>query len=231
MKKLHSISRRKRLLKSALSLGMVLALTVGLSPTVSFAESLSASDLQIAIDGDTKDWDHIRKYVVDEDGFSQAAAFVTDDYLYVLRELSEVTGYGSDHLYIDADGNHENGYCNAGIDFFFESSTLYKYTGEGGAWGWGGSVDKEYIISDDKTVAEFKIPLSALGSKVKKDDIYVHIGCVKTDWTSLVNFPAGDVSLEKVPTLSEAFIASDAPLISDFSFSTNGSLEAVTENT
>lgn len=231
MKKLHSIGRKIRLAKSALSLGMVLALTVGLSPTVSFAESLSASDLQIAIDGDTKDWDHIRKYVVDEDGFSQAAAFVTDDYLYVLRELSEVKGYGSDHLYIDADGNHKNGYCEVGIDFFFESSTLYKYTGEGGAWGWGGSVDKEYIISDDKTVAEFKIPLSALGSKVKKDDIYVHIGCVKTDWTSLVNFPAGDVSLEKVPTLSEAFIASDAPLISDFSFSTNGSLEAVTENT
>ena len=101
MKKQHSIGRVKRLAKSALSLGMVITLAVGLSPTASFAESLSAKDLQIAIDGDTKDWDHIRKFVVDEDGFSQAAAFVTDDYLYVLRELSDVTGYGSDHLYID----------------------------------------------------------------------------------------------------------------------------------
>ena len=231
MKKLHSNCRGTRLAKSALSLGMVLALTLGLSPNVSFAAGNSANDVSIVIDGETTDWDHITKYVVDEDGFSQAAAFVTDDYLYVMRELSEVDGYGSDHLYIDVDGNHKNGYCNVGIDYFFESSTLYKYTGEGGAWGWGGSVSKEYIITDDKTVAEFKIPLSELGSNVKKDDMYIHIGCVKTDWTSLVNYPAGDTSLDKVPTLSQAFTASDSPLISDFSFKTNGSLEAVTEET
>ncbi|MBR4993677.1 MAG: hypothetical protein IKY04_05450, partial [Lachnospiraceae bacterium] len=218
----------KRLVTGTLALSMAMAFTPGMT-----AKAATASDIAIALDGETTDWDYIQKFVVDEDGFSQAAAFVTDDALYVMRELSDATGWGNDHIFIDADGNHTNGCYNAGIDFMLEGTDLYYYTGSGGDFGWGGSQPKEFFRSTDGVIAEYKFPLDSLGVKapVVKDDIRVHIGCLDSNWGSLCDYPAGSTTLVKVPTLEEAFVSSNAPAISDFDITANGSLKAISTET
>lgn len=231
MTKQHLTRRLRRIVKSVASATLALAMAFGYMPEASIVRA--ANDVTITIDGETSDWDFIKKYLVDEDGFSQVAAFVSDTDLYVLRDLADAENYGTDHLFIDADGDHTNGYCNAGIDYMLEGTDLYYYTGEGGAWGWGGSQFKEFVRTTDNAIAEYRIPLESISKNAPAvgDDILIHIGCVKSDWTHMVDYPAGEITLAKVPTLEEAYYESNSPEISDFTLTTNGSLKAITADT
>ncbi len=235
MQKQHFTRGLKRFGKCAVSATLALTMALGFAPGALTVKAAGANDIQIALDGNTDDWDYISKYVVDDGGFSQAAAFVTDDALYVMRDLSTVDDYGSDHLYIDADGNHTNGYCNGGIDFMVEGAGFYNYTGDAGGWGWTNST-KSFKVekTTDNIVAEYWIPFDTLSTKdapVNPSEIRIHIGCVKGDWTALANYPSGEITLVDVPTASEAYHESNAEVISGFGFSTNGSLKAITTET
>ena len=233
MQKRNFNRKLNRFWNRALSTVLALAVILCLMPGTLHADAAGQSDIQITLDGDAADWDYVHKYVVDEDGFSQAAAFVTDDALYIMRDLATLDNYGADQFYIDSDGDHTNGYCNAGIDYMFQGTDLYYYTGEGGAWGWGGSQPKEYFKTADNTFAEYKFPFSSLekNGSVVKDDIRVKIACSKKDWTILCAYPAGEVQLIKAPSAEEAYQPSDAEPISSFTFNSNGELHAISEET
>jgi len=216
----------KTKLKSLLTVFLSVTLVFGMFSNVSIVK---AADSCITIDGETNDWDYIGKYATDEGGFAQVAAFTTDDALYILRDLSDVTGYANDQIFIDADGDTTNGYAGYGIDYMLQGTTLYYYSGIAGAWGWGGSQPYEVKFSGDKVVGEYRIPLSSIGNP--KGKVRVNIGAVKSDWTMLACYPAVSTSLAEVPTYDEIYTESTAEPIRNFALNPAEDLKAITTNT
>lgn len=221
----------KALLSGLLSVVMVAGVLSGNMTIRAQAEDLKLpdGDTIITLDGDTNDWDFIDKFLRDDGGFASVAAFTTKNNLYILRDLSSVEGYGVDQIMIDANGNHKDGLNFQGSDYMLQGTSLYTYNGLGGAWGWGATTPYEVKMSADKTVAEYKIPLSSIGNPT--GTVRVNIGAVKSDWSTLASYPASSSSFVDVPAFEKAYIESDSVVISDFIFKASDNLNAITENT
>lgn len=184
-------------------------------------------DFGITLDGDSVEWDFIQKSLVDASGFAQVAAFTKDGNLYILREMSDMSQYGQDELYIDTDGDSTNGYILNGSDYLLQGSGLYAYNGTGGGWGWDTSNNQpfESKFSEDKSVGEYKIPLSSLGNPA--DDIVIK---VKVQ-TTYGNEPVHTTTFLEVNTFDKAYQEDDSEPIKNVSFTSNGELKAITDAT
>ena len=88
----------------------------------------ASADFGITLDGDSVEWDFIKKTQVDSGGFAQVAAFTKDGNLYILREMSDMSQYGQDELYIDTDGDSKNGYLLNGSDYLLQGSGFFQGT-------------------------------------------------------------------------------------------------------
>ena len=191
--------------------------------TVNAAEK----EFSITLDGDSSEWDFIKKTQVDSGGFAQVAAFKKDGNLYILREMSDMSQYGQDELYIDTDGDSKNGYILNGSDYLLQGSGLYAYNGTGGGWGWDTSNNQPFEVkfSEDKSVGEYKIPLSSLGSPAENIVIKVKVQ------TTYGNEPVYSTSFANVMTFEEAYQEDSSAPIQDVTFTPNGDLKAITDVT
>lgn len=198
---------KKRILGIALS--MVLA-TSGFFSNVTLMSAEAATDVCITIDGDLTDWDHIEKMYTGEGKMVQMAAFQSDDSIYLMRELSDMETYSGEQIFFDADGDLSDGYMNAGIDWMLQGSYWYKYTGTNGDWGWQDLGNAKYSrsISDDKTVAEYKIPLSSFDD-YKAGAISVNVCPYSVDavgaWETFASYPASTTELAEIPAYADVY--------------------------
>ena len=187
----------------------------------------ASADFGITLDGDSVEWDFIKKNQVDSGGFAQVAAFTKDVDLYILREMSDMSQYGQDELYIDTDGDSTNGYLLNGSDYLLQGSGLYAYNGTGGGWGWDTSNNEPFTVkfSEDKSVGEYKIPLSSLGNPASNVTIKVKIQ------TTYGNEPVHTTTFADVMTFEQAYQEDDSAPIQNVAFTSNGDLKALTDAT
>lgn len=192
-----------------------------------FAVNAAKEDFCITLDGDSSEWDNIKKNQVDSGGFAQVAAFKKDGDLYILREMSDMSQYGQDELYIDTDGDSTNGYILNGSDYLLQGSGLYKYNGTGGGWGWDTTNVQpfESTFSEDKSVGEYKIPLSSLGNPA--EDIVIRVKIQ----TTYGNEPVYSTTFANVMTFDEAYQEDNSAPIADVAFTPNGELKSITDAT
>ena len=190
----------------------------------------AATDPGIVIDGDVKDWDHIKKIETNNEAMPYVAAFTTDTDLYIMREVSDPATWAVDQFYIDADGVHDNGLNLNGIDYLLEGGSLYEYAGIGGAWNWGVTHAFSVKMSDEKDVAEYKIPLSSLGNPSGKILINIH-SFTANYAASYASYPSNTSELFEVAAFDDVYVESTDEEISNFDFKTNGELKAITEAT
>ncbi len=190
----------------------------------------AATDPGITIDGDLKDWDHIKKIETENEAMPYVAAFTTDTDLYIMREVSDPATWSVDQFFIDADGDHENGLNLIGIDYLLEGGSLYKYAGVGGAWNWGNTYDFSVKMTNEKDLAEYKIPFSSIGNP--KGKIRINIHSFTANYASpYASYPANTSDLMEVPTYDEVYVETTDVEISDFDLKTVGELKAITEET
>ena len=184
-------------------------------------------DFSIKLDGDSAEWDFIKKSQVDSGGFAQVAAFTKDGNLYILREMSDMSQYGQDELYLDTDGDCANGYLLNGTDYLLQGSGLYAYNGTGGGWGWDTSNNQpfESKFSEDKSVGEYKIPLSSLGNPAQDVVIRVKVQ------TTYGNEPVYSTTFADVMSFDAAYQEDDSTPIKDVTFTPNGQLQSLTDAT
>ncbi len=188
----------------------------------------------ITVDGELSDWDFIEKLYSDGSVMVQAAAFIYEDSLYFMREYADISTYGGEQIFFDTDGDHTNGYLNAGIDWMLQGANLYAYSGKAGAWGWSstgtyqdGLYTREFQ-NNDATV-EYIMPLSSLNNP---DEILINIGAYDVNWANMASYPASQNSLVVVPKYADVKIESDSLPLSNITFTPSvEKLQAITPET
>lgn len=178
-----------------------LAVASLLSPIVSASVmpqvTAATEGAPIIVDGIADDWDYITPIYSGGGVISKVSAFVTEDTLYGKMQLSTTSNFDTWHIYFETDGDTTNHLLNNGAEYLIETDSLYVYKGENGEWdgleGTGAAI--EDVLSDDKKVLEFAVPMDALGNP---ENIGVHLATV-SNWADVANSPSNPGEYLDVP--------------------------------
>ncbi|MCM3748067.1 DUF4832 domain-containing protein [Paenibacillus pasadenensis] len=117
---------------------MSLAILATVLPAANFKQAM-AEAAGISVDGSTNDWDGIPELSANAGTANSLKAANDDTNLYLLVKGAGLSSKGN--FWINADNNSATGYKAygweaSGAEWLVESTSLYRYTGNGTNWSW-----------------------------------------------------------------------------------------------